>query len=290
MPKHTHPMEHMMLKMIIGGALILAVSLASAQEFTSAPRLEPQQQELIRQAVGSSHRSISNVMRDAGRNPEQTLAFFAVEPQHTVVEIWPGAGWYTEVLAPLLRDEGTYIAAHFDAESSVEYFRQSRQKFEEKLSDSPDAYDKVQLTVLDFDPETPIAPPESVDRVLTFRNVHNWLGQGREEAALVFSKMHAALKPGGMLGLVEHRARIGTDLETMIKSGYVTEELIMELAEEAGFELIARSPVNQNPRDTTDHPEGVWTLPPTLRLGDENRAQYLSIGESDRMTLLFVKK
>ena len=279
-----------MLKTIIGGALLLAVSLVTAQEFATAPRLEPEQQDQIRKAVGSPHRSISNVMRDAGRNPEQTLAFFAVEPQHTVVEIWPGAGWYTEILAPLLRDEGEYIAAHFDPESPVEYFQKSRASFEDKLADSPDAYDKVELRVLDFDPETPIAAPESADRVLTFRNVHNWLTQGRDEAALVFSKMHAALKPGGMLGLVEHRARIGTDLETMIKTGYVTEELVLELAEEAGFELLARSPVNQNPRDTTDHPEGVWTLPPTLRLGDENRAQYLSIGESNRMTLLFIKK
>ena len=279
-----------MLKTIIGGALLLAVSLATAQEFTTAPRLELEQQDQIRKAVGSPHRSISNVMRDAGRNPEQTLAFFAVEPQHTVVEIWPGEGWYTEILAPLLRDEGEYIAAHFDPQSPVEYFQKSLASFEDKLADSPDAYDKVELTVLNFDPEKPIAAPESADRVLTFRNVHNWLGQGRDEAALVFRKMHAALKPGGMLGLVEHRARIGTDLETMIKTGYVTEELVVELAEEAGFELLTRSPVNQNSRDTTDHPEGVWTLPPTLQLGDENRAQYLSIGESDRMTLLFIKQ
>lgn len=279
-----------MLKTILGGALILAASLATAQQFTSAPRLEPEHQEQLRQAVGSSHRSISNVMRDAGRNPEQTLAFFAVEPHHRVVEIWPGGGWYTEILAPLLREEGRYIAAHFDPTSEVEYFRRSLAAFEEKLADSPDAYDKVELTVLNFDPQTPIAPPESADRVLTFRNVHNWLAQGREQAALVFSKMHAALKPGGMLGLVEHRARIGTDLETMVRTGYVTEELIVELAEEAGFELVARSPVNQNSQDTTDHPEGVWTLPPTLRLGDENRAQYLAIGESDRMTLLFIRK
>ena len=279
-----------MLRAIIGGAVLLAASLVTAQEFTTAPRLEPEQQDQIRKAVGSPHRTISNVMRDAGRNPEQTLAFFAIEPQHTVVEIWPGEGWYTEILAPLLRAEGKYIAAHFEPDSPVEYFQKSRANFEDELAGSPDAYDKVELTVLNFDPEKPIAAPESADRVLTFRNVHNWLGQGRDEAALVFSKMHAALKPGGMLGLVEHRARIGTDLETMIKTGYVTEELVVELAEEAGFELLTRSPVNQNSRDTTDHPEGVWTLPPTLQLGDENRAQYLSIGESDRMTLLFIKQ
>lgn len=278
-----------MLKNMIGGALLLAAGLVHAQPTAMPPRLEPEQQEVIRQAVGSSVRTISNVMRDAGRNPAQTLGFFAVEPQHTVIEIWPGAGWYTEILAPLVRDEGKLIAAHFDPESPVDYFRNSLKKYREKLADSPETYDQVELSMLNYDPDLPIAPPGSADRVLTFRNVHNWLSQGREEAELVFTKMHAALKPGGLLGLVEHRARIGTDLETMISSGYVTEELVIELAEQAGFELLSRSPVNQNSQDSTDHPEGVWTLPPTLRLGDENRAQYLSIGESDRMTLLFVK-
>ncbi|EZQ18391.1 methyltransferase [Halopseudomonas bauzanensis] len=278
-----------MLKIVIGGILVLLASLVSAQENTTAPRLDAEQQGVIKQAVGSSVRSISNVMRDAARNPEQTLTFFAIEPQHSVVEIWPGGGWYTEILAPLLRDEGLYIAAHFDPDSELEFFRKSRAEFQAKLDKSPEVYGDVELTVLNYDPQTPIAPPASVDRVLTFRNVHNWLAQGRDEALLVFKKMHAALKPGGMLGLVEHRARIGTDLETMIRTGYVTEELIVELAEEAGFELLSRSPVNQNTRDTTTHPEGVWTLPPTLRLGDKDRAQYLSIGESDRMTLLFIK-
>lgn len=278
-----------MLKNMIGGAMLLVAGLVHAQPTAMPPRLEPEQQEVIRQAVGSSARTISNVMRDAGRNPAQTLGFFAVEPQHTVIEIWPGAGWYTEILAPLVRDEGKLIAAHFDPESQVDYFRNSLKGYREKLADSPETYDQVELSMLNYDPDQPIAPPGSADRVLTFRNVHNWLSQGREEAELVFTKMHAALKPGGLLGLVEHRARIGTDLETMISSGYVTEELVIELAEQAGFELLSRSPVNQNSQDSTDHPEGVWTLPPTLRLGDENRAQYLSIGESDRMTLLFVK-
>lgn len=279
-----------MLKNMIGGALLLVVGLVQAQPTVTPPRLEPEQQEVIRKSVGSSVRTISNVMRDAGRNPAQTLAFFAVEPQHTVIEIWPGAGWYSEILAPLLRDEGALIAAHFDPESPVEYFRDSLAQYQEKLADSPEAYDQVELRVLNYDPELPIAPPASADRVLTFRNVHNWLSEGREEAELVFAKMYAALKPGGLLGLVEHRARIGTDLETMISSGYVTEELVIELAEQAGFELLSRSPVNQNSQDSTDHPEGVWTLPPTLRLGDESRAQYLAIGESDRMTLLFIKQ
>lgn len=264
-------------------------ALVNAQQATMPPEISVEHQEAIRKAVGSNKRSITNVMRDAHRNPEQTLSFFAVEPQHTVVEAWPGSGWYTEILAPLLREEGKLIAAHFDPDSELGYFKSMRAEYEAKLKQSPDIYDRVGLSVLDYDPNNPIADPASADRVLTFRNVHNWLTAGEEQAALVFAKFHEVLKPGGMLGLVEHRARPGTDLETMLKTGYVTEALVIEIAEEAGFELLSRSPVNQNPQDSTDHPEGVWSLPPTLRMGNENRAHYLSIGESDRMTLLFVK-
>ncbi|AQZ95257.1 class I SAM-dependent methyltransferase [Halopseudomonas phragmitis] len=282
-------METHMLKMLAGAVVLAMAGWVTAQETVAPPQLSLEHQEALRQAVGSNNRSITNIMRDAHRNPEQTLNFFAVQPDHTVVEIWPGAGWYTEILAPLLREDGKLIAAHFDPESEVEFFRRSRSEFEDKLSRRPRAYDRVELTVLDYDPQRPIAEPESADRVLTFRNVHNWLAAGMDETRTVFAKFHAALKPGGMLGVVEHRARPGTSLEDMIKTGYVSEDLVIELAEEAGFTLVSRSPINQNPQDNTDHPEGVWTLPPTLRLGNENRAHYLAIGESDRMTLLFVK-
>ncbi|MFN3581458.1 MAG: class I SAM-dependent methyltransferase [Pseudomonas sp.] len=271
----------------------LSAGLAQAQSPTQPPMAPPVLQyedaEAIRQAVSSTTRSISNVMRDAHRNPQQTLEFFAIEDDQTVVEIWPGAGWYTEILAPMLRENGHFIAAHFDPESEIEFFRKSRSEYETKLQRRANAYDKVELSVLDYDPARPIAEPGSADRVLTFRNVHNWLAAGMDETKVVFAKMYDALKPGGMLGLVEHRARAGTELQQMIDSGYVTEQLVLELAEEAGFKLLSRSPVNQNAQDTTDHPEGVWTLPPTLRLGNENRAHYMAIGESDRMTLLFIK-
>ena len=198
-------------------------------------------------------------------------------------------GWYTEILAPLLRDEGKLIAAHFDPESDVAFFRRSRADFAAKLAEDPQWYDKVELSTLNYDPQLPLAEPGSADRVLTFRNVHNWLAAGDDKAAQVFDKFYAALKPGGMLGVVEHQARAGTSLEDMIKTGYVTQAKVRELAEAAGFEMISISPVNQNVQDTKDHPEGVWTLPPTLRLGDKDRARYLAIGESDRMTLLFIK-
>lgn len=271
-------------------ALLLCAATVQAQELAAvAPRLDQTQVAVIRAAVGNSGRTITNVTRDAYRNPEQTLTFFGVTPEQTVVEVWPGGGWYTEVLAPLLRDKGTLIAAHFDPESDVGFFRRSRTQFEAKLAAHPERYDRVQLATLNYDPSRSIAEPGSADRVLTFRNVHNWLAAGEGKAELMFDTFYAALKPGGMLGVVEHRAKAGTSLEQMIASGYVTEDKVRELAGNAGFELVSASPVNQNPRDTADHPEGVWTLPPTLRLGDEQRAHYMAIGESDRMTLLFIK-
>ncbi|GGE37985.1 methyltransferase [Halopseudomonas oceani] len=272
-------------------ALLLSAATVQAQEpaATTPPQLDQTQVAAIRAAVGNSGRTITNVTRDAYRNPEQTLTFFGVTPEQTVVEVWPGGGWYTEVLAPLLRDKGTLIAAHFDPESDVGFFRRSRAQFEAKLAEHLERYDRVQLATLNYDPDLAISEPGSADRVLTFRNVHNWLAAGEGEAQVMFDKFFAVLKPGGMLGVVEHRAKAGASLEQMIESGYVTEEKVRELAASAGFELLSVSPVNQNPRDTTEHPEGVWTLPPTLRLGDEQRAHYLAVGESDRMTLLFIK-
>ena len=279
------------MRPIILAAMLLLPTVGSAQQPTvPTPQMDPEHQQALRQAIASPTRSITNVVRDAYRNPEHTLAFFRVEPQHTVIEVWPGGGWYTEILAPYLKEEGKLIAAHFDPESTSNYQRQSLESFQKKLDDPRGSYDHVKLAVLNYDPDTPIAEPESADRVLTFRNVHNWLAAGMDETRLVFNKFHAALKPGGMLGVVEHQALPGTELEQMIETGYVTQQLVTELAEEAGFELVGSTPINQNPQDTKDHPEGGWTLPPTLNLGDENRTSYLAIGESDRMTLLFRKK
>ncbi|WP_394241997.1 class I SAM-dependent methyltransferase [Halopseudomonas laoshanensis] len=282
-----------MRRLLIGIACLATACAAHAQvapdSETAPPVLEYEEQEVIRQAVASSSRTISSIMRDAHRNPAQTLSFFALAPDQTVVEIWPGAGWYTEILAPLLREDGKLIAAHFDPEGGPDYFAKSRSDYERKLQNRANVYDRVEMATLNYDPEQPIAAANSADRVVTFRNVHNWLADGMDETKVVFAKMYAVLKPGGMLGLVEHRARPGTSLEEMVKTGYVDEPLIVDLAVEAGFELVSRSPVNQNPQDLADHPHGVWSLPPTLRGGTEDRARYMGIGESDRMTLLFVK-
>jgi len=290
-------MRHLLMGVIcivgLSGAVPVLAQTVEARSIplatTQAPVLEFEETTAIKDAVSSTSRSISNVMRDAHRNPKSTLEFFGLREDQTVVEIWPGDGWYTEILAPLLRDEGKLIAAHFPAESDVEFFVKSRKDYERMLKRRANVYDAVQMTTLDYDPDNAIAEPSTVDRVVTFRNVHNWLEAGMDETRTVFAKMYDVLKPGGMLGLVEHRARPDADLEEMIKTGYVSEQLVLELALEAGFELVSRSAINQNPQDLREHPHGVWSLPPTFRGGNENRIHLMGVGESDRMTLLFIK-
>lgn len=233
------------------------------------------------------HRPAAEQARDDFRHPCATLAFFEVGPEQTVVEIWPGAGWYTAVLAPLLREHGQLYTAHWRVDSDVEYFRKGRANFERRLAEKPNVYDRVRVSILEPPRYVMIAPPGSADRVLTFRNVHNWVKADTAEA--VFAAMFRVLKPGGILGVVEHRASPDTSLETMIESGYVTEARVTMLAEGAGFQFVEASEINANPKDDRDHPKGVWTLPPSLRLGETDRERYLAIGESDRMTLKFVK-
>lgn len=241
----------------------------------------------IEQAVSGDHRSAKNKARDQYRHPVETLSFFGFSPTMTVVEITPGGGWYTEILAPLLKEQGQFYAASFPAETPVEYYKKSRAKYDAKLAADPEVYGAVIVTELAPPKFTDIAPMGSADRVLTFRNVHNWMKAGSAEG--VFAAMHKALKADGLLGIVEHRAKPGTSFDDMIKSGYVTEAAVIKLAADAGFELVATSEINANPADTADHPKGVWTLPPSLRLGDTDKDKYLAIGESDRMTLLFKK-
>jgi predicted methyltransferase len=237
--------------------------------------------------IAITSRSINADTRDKYRNPNETLAFFEIKPQHTVVEIWPGGGWYAEILAPYLKDKGLYYAAHFNQSSEIGFFQKMRAKFNNKMKQSPDQYSKVITT--DFEPpkHTNIAPSHSADRVLTFRNVHNWMRNGSEQAA--FDSFFTTLKPDGILGVVEHRATEDFNLKKMIDSGYVTESYVKLLAKKAGFEFIDASEVNANPLDSKNHPKGVWTLPPSLRLGDTKKDNYLKIGESDRMTLKFRK-
>ena len=242
----------------------------------------------LQAAINSEHLSTQHQNRDRYRHPEGTLAFFAVEPDMTVVEIWPGGkGWYTEILAPYLKDRGLLYVAQFDENSTVPYFSKSFAKFKQKLAANPDVYGRVIITTLQPPNQLEIAPPGSADRVLTFRNVHNWMKS--DQALEVFEAMYLALKSGGILGVVEHRNAAQTEQDPKALSGYVTEAHVIHLAEQIGFKLLATSAINANAKDTHDHQKGVWSLPPTLRGGEKNKAQFEQIGESDRMTLKFIK-
>lgn len=241
----------------------------------------------LQDSLNAQHRSTANKARDQYRHPLQTLEFFEIKPDMTVVEIWPGGGWYTEILAPYLRNKGQLVAAHFSTQSKVPYFTKSVKAFIEKTSANPETYSKVLITELDAPEKVSIAPAGSADRILTFRNVHNWMKAGQADA--VFKAMYTALKPGGILGVVEHRAAPDKEQDPQAKSGYVREDYVIALAQKAGFKLVGKSELNANSKDTKNHPAGVWTLPPSMRLKDENKQQYLEIGESDRMTLKFVK-
>jgi len=263
-------------------ALCLAPFIAQAQ-----PALAPADAAALAAAVGGPQRSASNRARDAARHPAETLAFFGLRPSWTVIEIAPGAGWYTEILAPYLHEHGRLYAAHYPANGDPAQ-RRARGAFQDKLRGNPGIYGKVVLGTLPTTAGfTDIRPAGGADAVLTFRNVHNWIEDGHLDAT--FRAFYRILKPGGVLGIEEHRAAPGTPLAQVIASGYVTEEFVIARARAAGFVLDARSEVNANPRDTRDHANGVWSLPPTLRGGDVDRAKYLAIGESDRMTLRFHK-
>jgi predicted methyltransferase len=237
--------------------------------------------------IAGSHRSDTDKARDQYRHPLETLSFLGIKDNMTVVEIWPAAGWYTDILAPFLKEHGTYYAAGFNPEAEAEYTRTNAKKYADKLAAKPDLFGKVKVTVFDPPAKTDIAPEGSADMVLTFRNVHNWMA--RDQVATAFQAMYKALKPGGILGVVEHRAKTDVPQDPKAKSGYVREDEVIKMAEQAGFKLVDRSEINANPKDTKDYPEGVWTLPPVLRLKEVDKEKYLAIGESDRMTLKFEK-
>ncbi|MCP4985017.1 MAG: class I SAM-dependent methyltransferase [Colwellia sp.] len=237
----------------------------------------------LEKAVSGQHRTAKNKARDQYRHPIETLNFFGFTPSMTVVEITPGGGWYTEILAPALKGTGTLYGAHYPDTGEDNYYSNSRKKLEKKLA-SDVVFSEVVLT--DFIPrqKSELAPQGTADLVLTFRNLHNWKDAGVEQ---VFKDAFNALKPGGVLGVVEHRLPIGVDTEKA--RGYVSETNTIKQAKAAGFRFEGSSEVNANAKDLAIHPKGVWTLPPSLALKDKDRAKYLAIGESDRMTLKFVK-
>lgn len=242
----------------------------------------------LEQIITGEHRSAANIARNQYRHPVETLRFFEVEPHMTVVEIWPGRGWYTEVIAPYLKGKGTFYGAHFSPRQTKPFYKNMRANYQDRLAENPKIYGNAKVTGL-YPPfnDGNAAPDNSADRVLTFRNVHNWSKGGFDQA--MFRVFYRILKPGGILGVVEHRAAPATKFKDMISSGYMTEAYVVQLAENAGFELVAKSEINANAKDLKNYPNGVWSLPPTLRGKDKRRPEYLQIGESDRMTLKFIK-
>ena len=231
-------------------------------------------------------RSDKNKARDQYRHPKQTLEFFGVTANQTVIELVPGGGWYAEILAPWLKDHGHYVAAIFKPKDAAGEDARDKKGIGAKIASDKAHFGAVQ--VVEFDGKAPVfGAPGSADVVLTFRNVHNWTDDGNAEA--MFKGMFAVLKKGGTLGVVDHRAKPGTTLAANKDTGYLPVDAVIKLATDAGFKLVSQSEINANPKDTKDYPKGVWTLPPVLALKDVDRDKYLAIGESDRMTLKFVK-
>jgi len=254
---------------------------------------EPKPPATIEAAVAGAWRAPADRARDVWRHPVESLKFWGLQPGQTVVELWPGAGWYTDILAPFLNaTHGKLYTA--DLEPTDADGRAMIEALRRKLDAKPGLYGKVEITA--FGPTSgPVAPPATADLVLFLRNLHNWMAAGLAEKA--FRDAFAALKPGGVLGVEEHRADPAATPDVMAASGYVPQAYVVQLAKEAGFTLADASEINANPKDTKDHPFGVWTLPPVRRSSARGQppdprfdhSKYDAIGESDRMTLKFLK-
>ncbi len=270
-------------------SLFRAVLLAAFIATPVAANAQAGVDALLDKAITGAHRSAANKARDLHRHPKETLLFFGLKPEMTVVEVWPDTGWFAEVLIPVLRERGKYIAAQYPLEhrQTSRSNRAARAEFETKVKATPAIYGRVTFSEVSAPETVEMAPPGSVDLVLAFRSVHVWAARGNCEA--MFKAMFDVLKPGGFLGVTDHRAKEGTSFREMVRSGYVSESFVIEAAENAGFKLAGRSEISANPRDTKDYGEGVWALPPSLAAGAKDREKYLAIGESDRMLLKFVK-
>lgn len=240
--------------------------------------------KLLELIVGD-HRPPENIARNTHRHPAETLAFFGLRPDMTVLEMLPARGWYTEILAPYLAESGQLRVAHFSPNGREKYMPPVLELFEERISQEPDVFARMIVRHVNPPHEVDIAPKESVDLVLAFRQVHNWMWAQQEND--YFACMFNALKPGGILGVVQHRADPGASMESMRKLHYITEGCVKDIAERAGFVFDGASDVNANPKDTKNHPNSAWSLPPLFASGDKEK--YAAIGESDRMTLRFLK-
>ena len=267
-----------------------AAEAPSTTRVIPPPRMadrDPATAAALEAVLAGAHRPETSRARDASRHPVDTLLFFGLKPGMTVVEAWPDSGgWYTELLAPLLKD-GRLYAALMPPDPGNPYVTAVREAFAAKLASHPALYRNVTMTSLG--PQSlEIAPPESCDMAVTFRGLHNWMSLGFAREA--FAAIHRALKPGGVLGVVGHRGARGKPQDPRATNGYVDEDYAIALIESAGFELLERAEINANPNDTRDYEQGVWALPPDYRQGNRDREKYQAIGESDRFTLKFRKK
>lgn len=272
-------------------AALLLLPLMPADAGAAQPELDATTSSALDDAMSGEHRSAENKARDKYRHPKETLAFFGFRSDMTVVEIWPGGGWYTEILAPALKENGKLYAVQYSVNPQYSYQRRYFGAFLTKAGESPDVFRDVIVTAMDFPYQLNIAPSGAADLVVTFRNAHNWVSSGYHKASaqLAFQAMFDVLKPGGVLGIVDHRWPDAENEDPHAEDGYISEQRLIAFAEEAGFEFAGRSDVNRNAKDTHDHPEGVWTLPPSFALDEQDREKYLAIGESDRLTIRFVK-
>jgi predicted methyltransferase len=268
-------------------SLLIGMLILGACATKPAPKPAPVLPTTIVEAVANTnYRTAENTKRDMYRHPSETLAFFGLKPNMNVVEIFPGTGWYMEIIAPLVATEGSYTMAIPTVNTEKAYQVVNDKKIKDWMAAHPEVAAKMTIATYDLPASTELGTEDSADLVVTFRNVHNWMTLKAEKKA--FQSFFKVLKPGGVLGVVEHRER-PNKYDPLAKSGYVREKDVVKMAQRAGFKLVAKSEINANPKDTKNHPEGVWTLPPSLKLGEKEKAKYLEIGESDRMTLKFIK-
>ena len=270
--------KSMLALVALGVALTACATTGSTRSSTAAD---------LDRVLAGEQRSEANRARDVYRHPKETLLFFGIRPEQTVLEVWPGGGWYTEIIAPLVAQKGKFYAAQVVPNPDSKGTTAALKAYADKLAAHPDLYGYVTVTAMGPGSTADIAPPGSVDLIVTFRNIHNWMG--RDYAPAAFAAMYKALKPGGTLGVAEHRGNPAVTQDPKARSGYVNEDYAIKMIEAAGFRLVAKSEVNANPKDSKDYEKGVWTLPPTYAAGDTDRAKYTAIGESDRFTLKFIK-
>ena len=258
---------------------------------SAASQPSPSTEAKLATVLTGNQRTAEERARDTYRHPRETLEFFGVRENMTVVELSASKGWYTAILGPLLSEKGKLAVTNADPNGPADSEGTKNAKsLLERISKDPSSFGKVSTIVTNWKrDQVSLGPDGSADMVLTFRNLHGWIANGVADKVLAAS--FKVLKPGGILGVEEHRAGEGasTDPKAIGDSGYVPEALVVELAKKAGFKLEGASEINANPKDTKNHPKGVWTLPPSLQLGDTDKEKYMAIGESDRMTLKFVK-